>query len=749
MSALSSRSAIPMAAVACLLVAPAIAGMRCDDLTPPQGSVAPAARDITAADLVELRDIGLPGSIAAGSPLGVSPDGRSVAFQIRKARIASNDYCIGTYVLSLDGTGRLIQADQGGTWIFSPGYWMGGITPHVSGYALVVRPVWAPNGAAIAYLRKDQGPVQAWIANVDGSGARAVTRSETDVTALRWSADSHTLYFWTRPGGQAAARAIAQEALRGYHYDDRWDPSDTSAPMPIDRAPAVEHALDIASVSVRPLREDEVAAGLTQADAGMDIANEARASTNGDVARLVSVDATNVNAATTIEVDAPGGRHLRCPDPACSGSLVGLWWPTGSDTLLFLRREGWDGDQTALYSWRPGTDPARRLYATSELLSGCDIAADRLLCMSEGSLRPAHIVAIDTRSGEERTIFNPNPEFEAKTFGLVRRIRWKNALGLPAFGDLVLPPEHRTGQHHPLVVVQYDSRGFLRGGTGDAYPILLLAQAGFAVLSTQEPADYSSLRPARSFDEAIRRGVIDQADDRSKLSSLEAGVAMAVATGTIDPSRIAITGLSDGAAKARYALLHSTLFKTAIISSCCDDETALSLLGPGHSQDFIRWGYPGIADKRSDFWKAYSFLADPDAFDTPLLIQASDHEYLPTIATLAGLTERSKPIDLFVFPDEHHVLWQPAHRAAAYQRDIDWLNFWLLNTVSPGASPERATEIASWKSMRDRWLATRHGPGQPIARPTLPHRKAGAGASRRPVKAALARKARFRARPDR
>src|SRR3546814_7367490 len=45
---------------------------------------------------------------------------------------------------------------------------------------------------------------------------------------------------------------------------------------------------------------------------------------------------------------------------------------------------------------------------------------------------------------------------------------------------------------YPLVVVQYDTRGFLRGGTGDEYPIQALAASGFAVLSVSRPIDYAT-----------------------------------------------------------------------------------------------------------------------------------------------------------------------------------------------------------------------------------------------------------------
>src|SRR3546814_6203526 len=82
---------------------------------------------------------------------------------------------------------------------------------------------------------------------------------------------------------------------------------------------------------------------------------------------------------------------------------------------------------------------------------------------------------------------DPNPEFASLRLGTVERLTWRNNLGLPAWGDLVLPPDRTPGEKLPLIIVQYHSDGFLRGGTGDEYPIFPLAARGFAVLSIENP----------------------------------------------------------------------------------------------------------------------------------------------------------------------------------------------------------------------------------------------------------------------
>src|SRR3546814_7717574 len=55
------------------------------------------------------------------------------------------------------------------------------------------------------------------------------------------------------------------------------------------------------------------------------------------------------------------------------------------------------------------------------------------------------------------------------------------------FVDLVYPVNYDRRKKYPLIVVQYISRGFLRGGVGDEFPIQVFANRGYAVLSIQRP----------------------------------------------------------------------------------------------------------------------------------------------------------------------------------------------------------------------------------------------------------------------
>src|SRR3546814_9551317 len=61
----------------------------------------------------------------------------------------------------------------------------------------------------------------------------------------------------------------------------------------------------------------------------------------------------------------------------------------------------------------------------------------------------------------------------------------------------------------------------------------------------------------------------------------------------------------------------------------------------------------------------------------PLLIQQSDDEFRGAVASVTALQQAGKAAALFVFPGEHHIKWQPAHRLAVYERNIRWFDYWL------------------------------------------------------------------------
>jgi len=250
-------------------------------------------------------------------------------------------------------------------------------------------------------------------------------------------------------------------------------------------------------------------------------------------------------------------------------------------------------------------------------------------------------------------------------------------------------------------VVQYTSQGFLRGGTGNDYPIFSLAQAGFAVVSFERPPTFGLGNPVLdTWDKAIAAGTKDWANRKNILSSLLNGLDQIEARGIADPKRVGITGLSDGMSTIEYAIINTKRFAAVALSSCCEDPKTVMTYGGIVWADWnhdVR-GYPRATEDPLPFWKAMSISLNARTIDTPILMQLADREALGGLEAFTALREQKKPVDLYIFPDEYHMKWQPRHRAAIYDRSIDWFDFWLNGRERAG--PGKQEQYAIWRKLR-------------------------------------------------
>ncbi len=683
------RHIAAMTAFAALSVTPALAA--CEDLLPQAMEGRASARPVAARDLALLRDIGQPGDrVDLESPLGLSPDGRRAAFVLRRADPVGNAYCQGLVVLDLaTGTPRLV--DRGGDLIRDRYPLFGHALPE-SGVPRVIVPRWSPDGRRIAYLKREGAKAQIWLAHADGGGATALSRIEAGVEAFAWTADGQQLVLSSRTGEIAAHVAFATEALGGYLVDARFRP--LSARHPFSReATIATHAftIDVATGVARPATEAEQA---LLAHVPATVPAEALAAASGSQGRIawtVQPPGETLERRLVARVD---GEERICA--ACTGEIVILWW-SNAGSLFFLRREGDARQSLALYRWSPakGAGP-RRLLSTEDLIIGCrPVGQEDSICLREGSQIPRRIVRIDGETGRSVPVWNPNPGFDHLERARVERLFWTNANGIETFGDLVLPPG-KSGAPYPLVIVQYGSRGFLRGGTGDEYPILALAARGHAVLSFQRPL-HLSLLPGEYGGKPVAESSI-HAERRSVQSALERGIALALSKGEIDRHRVAITGLSDGAETAQWALIHGGPFAAAAISSCCVDASLIPLLGEAQIDAFAGAGFPRPGEARSDFWRPLSLAANASGITTPILMNLADDEFLGALNGYSALRTAGRPVEMHVFPGEHHIKFQPAHRLAIYERNLQWFDFWLKGREDPALSLR--PQYARWRALR-------------------------------------------------
>lgn len=656
-----------------------------------------AASRVTTHDQVSLVDIGRDPARAAGTIFTLSPDRRDIAMITKQANPRTNSYCLRLLVVPLDGHGPPRQVDVGGEFI-NADFSLRGFSWVKAGYERDNPPQWSPNGEHIAFLKRVHGSTQAWIADPAGrTQARQVSFLPIDVDRLGWSEDGLGLVLATRPDIRRRADEIAQEGLRGWLYDDRFNPQVADRPIPVGPIPFHYSFLSLADGSVRDATDAEKAVLEPPPKLASEDASAETPSASGHSAWLERKIPGGLLSPRRLVLTLRDGQRKVCESGDCEG-IHRLWWSDDGETLFGVQFTGWARNEMAFLRWNMADSQPQRLLRTRDAFAGCLLAAREFICGREGAAQPRRIVAIDVESGKERIIFDPNKGIGMKSWGRVQRLLVRNEFGAESFADLVLPPDHQPGQQHPLIVVQYTSHGFLRGGTGDEVPIHLLANRGFAVLSFSRPEIIPGVTSAKSNIELMQTGRKDWIDRRHVQSALEEAIRLAIETGAVDPDRLGISGFSDGTVTTQWALINSDLFKVASLGSCCEDMNFYSIIpGPRFTQQLQDSGMRLFEPEIEDQWRPVSLLLNVERVKVPILIQNSDGEYKVGLDFLATYRHHGRPVELYVFEDETHVKWQPAHREAIYQRNVEWFDFWLMNRVNCAA--DREAQYRRWKAM--------------------------------------------------
>ncbi len=631
------------------------------------------AQGVEIDDLWSLREFA-----AYRAPIAVSQDGSRLAFVTRTPDLQQNRYNHAVFVMNA------AEADSARPIAHAGGIVLGSIRGRRSGVAIDRVALWSPGDEWIAYLVGVDAYAELWCVRPNGRQAHRVSTVAEHVVEFSWASNGVLIYS-TAISAQAIAARLADAEMYGFRADGTFEPIYDVAPRIDDASATATWGVDV-SARRRTLRDapDEP--------------------TQSSDARIVAFDPRFVSAESPDLVleTVHNGVVRRCLQAACRGELLAVWSADGN-VVLFQRQTGHHGVDSELASWSLENDAVRSIHLSGARLSGCIYDRMWFYCLEDSPIQPQRLVRISARSGARQTLWDPNPHWRRLTLPRVERLDTTNSGGQESFAHLVYPLGYVADRAYPLVVVQYRSRGFLRGGTGGEHPIFPLSARGYFVLSVDRPEDFARAR-TMSTDEFLVAAELDGSEGAMKAAAIEHFIEHLESRGMIDPNRVGITGMSDGTETLFYMLLNSRRrFAAAVTSSSPPDPSAWALF----SADFrSRRRQSGAMSPWSEtdarwveYWRRLSPIYRMDRMRTPILFNLSATETLPAMQLVARLQENGTPHDLYVYPGAYHNKWRPAQNRAAQTRAIAWLDLWLRDLDTPDVrEPDRATR---WRGLRD------------------------------------------------
>jgi dipeptidyl aminopeptidase/acylaminoacyl peptidase len=607
-----------------------------------------------------------------------------------------------------------------------------------------VHPQWSPNCQWVYYRARIDDEVQVWRLNARTGETEKVTFDSADVLSFELAENGREIIYKVGAERFAINAAEAQEYERGVLYDEniytwhpplmrtfpvlgrwsaarRWSKFDDNTLLDVRghllaQQPPKFKVLQIVRRKFRNATESEIATfanNEVESEGWIRIANTGiTVSPSGDWAvvkqekKRERYDDPSIAQLVSISRKDPS-ESQKCPAKQCNGREIRfLNWSKDGLSQYFVRESTRFAE--GIYAWKPQSNALRTVVQTDGLLGvwalslkstslmPCPIMGEIAFCGAEDHGSPPRLLAIDLRTGDTRIAYDPNAKLREKFRLRTEIIRWTDGFNRKASGILVYPRNYKAGERFPLVISSYKCRGFLKGGSADGGPEYVLAEHGFFALCVNRGSPYPPIEETLKYSPGPRRFV-------AMVSEYETAIDMLAEKGMIDRRRVGITGISMSARAISFMISHSDYVAAAatralgLISS--EQEMLSSHPKAGlHAVLMMIFNIAKDRHNKESIFDDLDVARRGDRVRAPILVQASEAEYLNSLPAIHALLKLNKPVELHIFPDETHFLSQPIHRYINFTRNLDWFRFWLQGFEYP--DPEKEEQYARWRELQ-------------------------------------------------
>ncbi|OAI42109.1 peptidase S9 [Verrucomicrobia bacterium SCGC AG-212-E04] len=671
----------------------------------------PATKGLSVRDLVKLERVSDP---------RVSPDGRFVAYQVRRTDLDANKGINGIWLLDLKtpaAAPRMLSAPA----------------------SEANSPRWSNDGKAIYFLSSRSGSTQVWRLALDGGEAQPVTQLPIDVGSFALSPDGRrlavTLEVFADLGTLAETKKRLDEKAKpkssGLLFDKlfirHWDTWANGArsqlfTLPLDSAGLatgepvlVSRGID-GDVPSKPFGDDNEYAFSPDGKTlyfNARIAGRTEAwSTNFDI---FSAPADGSAAPRNLTPDNPAwdGYPLASPDgrklyylamkrPGFESDRFGIM---ELDLASGKRREvapNWDRSagamkisadgrtlytncddlgQNRLFAIDVATGQAKAL-TDQGYVSGFAVSADGIVYAQTALNSPAQLFRLAAAAGAKPV---PLTKHNAETvagiaWGEFEQFSFRGAKDETVYGYVMKPAGFEPGKKYPVAFLIH---GGPQGSFGNEFHYRwnpqIYAGAGYAVVFIDF---HGSTGYGQKFTDSVSRDW-----GGAPLEDLKKGWAYALDKYPfLDGNRAAALGASYGGYMIAWIAGNWPDPWKCLV---CHDGVFDSRLGSYSTEElwFDEWEVGGTQWDNPDAYEKFNPLNHVSKWKTPMLVVQGALDYRvgseQAIGIFTALQRRGIPSEFLYFPDENHWVLKPQNSIQWHDTVLAWLNRWTAPAPKP------------------------------------------------------------------
>ncbi len=609
----------------------------------------------------------------------ISPDGQRVAWVAAEATASSPR---GIYVCTLaspSSTRRRITAGSG---------------EDPSDEEAIA---WSPDSRQLAFLSNAESSdqMQLYVVSVTGGEARKLTDLKGSLDAPSWSPDGKTVAFLfiedaPRVPGPLEPMMLPSGVIGGKIYEQRLTTVDVASRRVRQLSPAdmyvyeydwspdgktfalsAAHGAGDGNWYIAGVYALQVVSGEMKAlcKPTQQIAMPRWSPDGSSIAFIGGLMSDEGSTGGDVYLLPATGGAARNLTAGLKASVSSIDWQPGGDSILLM--ESVDG-ASGIAALDIHTGRITPVWKGAETLSlgwwnyGMSVARDGRTTATLRETYSAHPEVWAGAVGEWKQITFP-PNVVDPPWGKAENIQWKND-GLNVQGWLTFPQNYDPAKRYPLLVEIHGGPGAMARPTWPStlFDFTIFSHFGYFVLRPNPRGSFGE-------GEAFTRGNVRDFG-YGDLRDILAGVDYVVKNFPVDNDRVGIGGWSYGGYMTMWAVTQTHRFRAAV--SGAGIANWQSYYG---ENDIDQWMIPFFGASVYDDPAVYA-RSSPITFiknvKTPTLILVGDRdgecptpqsfEFWHALETL-GVENR-----FVVYPNEGHLIFDPAHRHDIMQRTLEW-----------------------------------------------------------------------------